>query len=413
MLSGSEQSVLVELDEKERQTIWKKLEKDAKLKLRANTKTSGSGGGGFGGGGFGGGGSSRKTKKKKTGANAKKEQTQPSTKTIPKIEAKEQATEHTEFDLNRDKEYKFGSLIVDRGVARIDGRLSPQTALELLDFINDYLNEALTTDAQRDLTLEEIYKQQPYFADVREKHNRWDVLLPFFIDNENDNDETVSKRNNGNGAVVQKALWELLVKDTVLSDSIASILGSDTATLYELGSLISDPGSERQLLHADYNYQPDFQPTIPPALTCFVALQDIDATMGPTTFLPSSATEEHHEEIAIGQHDGYGTENGSSSNLSELLSKSGNNLSLLRTGDCALYNPMTLHCGNANKSNKRRVIFYFSFKNKKYNEKDWPLAYASLRPDLRSQSLSLEDIQQIVSTTHSSSSSSSSSDGEL
>jgi len=156
--------------------------------------------------------------------------------------------------------------------------------------------------------------------------------------------------------------------------------------------LMSDPGSERQLLHADYNYQPDFQPDIPPALTCFVALQDIDESMGPTTFLPSSATEEYHEEIAVGQDDGYGD----GQYKSQLLTKSANFLSTLQTGDCALYNPMTLHCGGANRSNKRRVIFYFSFKNKKYDEKDWPLAYASLRPDLRARGLSLADIQKIV-----------------
>jgi ectoine hydroxylase-related dioxygenase (phytanoyl-CoA dioxygenase family) len=367
MLSGTEQSFLLELEEPKRRKIWKQLEKAARYASKKSDSKS-SGGGGFGGGGGGGGFGG---KSKKPGAKGEEEMKPQASKGQDKNQ-KQQQEQHLAFDLKQDTS-KFGAVIVEQGVARINGCLSQKTAASLLDFINAYLKEALTTKVE-EKTLEEIYKQQPYFADVREKHNRWDVLLPL---EESD--------------TIQQALWELLVENTVISDSIESILGP-SAQLYEMGSLISDPGSERQLLHADYNYQPDFQPDIPPALTCFVALQDIDESMGPTTFLPASATEEYHEEIAIGQNDVYGDGN----HKSQLLSESANFLSTLRTGDCSLYNPMTLHCGGANRSGKRRVIFYFSFKNKKYDEKDWPLAYASLRPDLRARGLSLGEIQNIV-----------------
>eukprot|EP00536_Pseudo-nitzschia_multiseries_P014141 jgi/Psemu1/213852/e_gw1.662.7.1 len=354
MLSGSEQSVLLEMEESKRRKIWKQLDKASRLA----SKSKSSSGGGFGGGGFGG-GSKKKGAKDKT--------------TKPKADvAQDGDGQQSAFDRNKDKS-KFGAQIVQQGVARINHRLSKETAASLLDFVNGYLEEALTTKVE-DMSLEEIYKQQPYFADVREKLNRWDMLLPL-----------------EESEAVQQALYELLVQDPVLADSIESILGP-SAQLYELGSLISDPGSERQLLHADYNYQPDFQPEIPPALTCFVALQDITESMGPTTFLTSSATEEYHQEIAIGQEDQYG--NGA--HISQLLSSSTNHLATLGTGDCALYNPMTLHCGGANRSEQRRVIFYFSFKNKKYDEKDWPLAYASLRSDLRARGLTLTDLQNIV-----------------
>ena len=362
MLSGTEQSFLLELEEPKRRKIWKQLEKAARYaSKKSDSKSSGGGGFGGGGGGFGG--------KSKPGAKGEKK-TEP--QATSKDKNQQQQEQHLAFDLKQDKS-RFGAVIVEQGVARINGCLSEETAASLLDFINAYLEEALTTKVE-EKTLEEIYKQQPYFADVREKLNRWDVLLPL---EESD--------------TIQQALWELLVENTVVSDSIESILGP-SAQLYEMGSLISDPGSERQLLHADYNYQPDFQPDIPPALTCFVALQDIDESMGPTTFLPASATGEYHEEIAIGQNDVYGDGN----HKSKLLSESANFLSTLHTGDCSLYNPMTLHCGGANRSDKRRVIFYFSFKNKKYDEKDWPLAYASLRPDLRARGLSLGEIQNIV-----------------
>lgn len=371
MLSGPEQSYLLELEQPQRQKIWKQLEKAARLTAKSKSKSSG-GGGGFGGGGGGmggggmGGGFGGKSKKPGAKGKAKKKEPAPA-----KALAKED-DHHSAFDVKQDKS-RFGAVIVEQGVARINGRLSKDTAGSLLEFINGYLEEALTTKVE-EMSLEDIYKQQPYFADVREKLNRWDMLLPL---EESD--------------TVQQALWEMLVQDTVLSDSINSILGP-SAQLYEMGSLISDPGSERQLLHADYNYQPDFQPDIPPALTCFVALQDIDERMGPTTFLPASATGEYHEEIAIGQDDGYGDGH----YKSQLLSESTSLLSTLHTGDCSLYNPMTLHCGGANRSDQRRVIFYFSFKNKKYDEKDWPLAYASLRPDLRARGLTLVDIQTIV-----------------
>jgi ectoine hydroxylase-related dioxygenase (phytanoyl-CoA dioxygenase family) len=158
---------------------------------------------------------------------------------------------------------------------------------------------------------------------------------------------------------------------------------------------------------ADYNYAPDFQPDIPPALTCFVALQNISECMGPTTFILNSSTEEYHNEINAGQYNMYSSSESTTATTDEttdettggksiLLEKSKNKLSTLNIGDCSLYNPMTLHCGGANRSNSRRIIFYFSFKNPKFNEKDWPLAYASLRPDLRTRNLSLSQIKSIL-----------------
>ena len=219
MLLGPEQSLLLELEEPKRRKIWKQLEKATRLTSMSKSKSTG---GGFGGGGFGGGG-----KSKKAGAKRKQKGAEVNNKN-------EKQAEHSEFDAKQDKS-RFGAVIVEQGVARINGRLSQETAASLLEFINGYLEEALTTKVE-DMSLEEIYKQQTYFADVREKLNRWDMLLPL------EESETV-----------QQALWELLVDDPVLADSIASILGHE-AQLYEMGTLISDPGSERQLLHATIHH---------------------------------------------------------------------------------------------------------------------------------------------------------------
>ena len=133
--------------------------------------------------------------------------------------------------------------------------------------------------------------------------------------------------------------------------------------------------------------------------------------MGPTTFILNSSTEEYHNEINTGQYTMYSSDGDNESTIDEttetttigksiLLETSTNKLSTLQNGDCSLYNPMTLHCGNANRSNSRRIIFYFSFKNPKFNEKDWPLAYASLRPDLRTRNLSLSQIKTILVSEH-------------
>lgn len=332
MLLGPQQTLQLEIQELDREKAWKRLNKATK----AQTRAAGSSGSGFGAAG----------KPSKQEARA--------------------VGEHDIFGSKVDKS-RYGAVIMEQGVARINGRLSKATAASVLEFVNQHLAESLNpTDTDN----VDLYQQQTRFADVQGKHNRWDMLMPL----------------EENSAVMQ-ALYELLLENRVLSETIESILGP-AAQLYELGSLISDPGSERQMLHADYNYQPDFQPKLPPALTCFVALQDIDANMGPTTLLPSSATALYHQEIADRQWD-FSSKEG-------LLAESPNVLSTLNSGDCSIYNPMTLHCGGANRSEKRRCIFYFSFKNPKFNEKDWPLAYASLSPDLRARGLTLPDMHVIL-----------------
>jgi hypothetical protein len=333
MLQGPQQTSLLETPESERVKVWKRLNNAAKAQARASSPTVGFGA---------------------VGTKSTKQQV-------------ETTVEHTTFEPKVDKS-SYGAVIMDQGVARINNRLSSGTAASLLEFINQLLKDSL--NPRPNIDDENLYKQQTRFADVQGKHNRWDMLLPLEDSN-----------------AVMQAMSELLLENKVLSETIQSILGP-APQLYELGSLISDPGSERQMLHADYNYQPDFTPVLPPALTCFVALQDVDANMGPTTFLPKSATALHHQEIIDRQFD-YSSEEG-------LLAESPNVLSLLMTGDCSIYNPMLLHCGGANRSEQRRVIFYFSFKNPKFNENDWPLAYASLSPDLRARALTLPDIHSIL-----------------
>ena len=64
------------------------------------------------------------------------------------------------------------------------------------------------------------------------------------------------------------------------------------AALYELSCLISDKGSSRQVVHPDTPCTADDEAVL---YTCFIALQDIDLTMGPTTWLPGSHTQAAHD----------------------------------------------------------------------------------------------------------------------
>jgi len=352
LLQGPQQSLLEEVAKNDRKKLWKRLEREVKVRARESSGSNT---------GMGFGGASKKTKG------------------TTKERATTADSDHMLYDPNVDKKSCYGAVVMDQGVARINSVLSDATVASLLDYINALLEESQNpTRMAADMEERELYAQQTRFSDVLGKLNRWDMLLPLEESPE-----------------VMQALYELLIDDdddsdntAMLADTIRSILGP-APQLYELGTLISDPGSERQLLHADYNYQPDFTPVVPPALTCFVALQDIAQSMGPTTFLPQSATARHHQEILADDNENPSAD-------SSLLATSPNQLNTLGRGDCSIYNPMLLHCGGANRSDQRRVIFYFSFKNPKFDEKDWPLAYASLSPDLRARGLTLPEIDGIL-----------------
>ena len=71
--------------------------------------------------------------------------------------------------------------------------------------------------------------------------------------------------------------------DQVLSQlgpSLVALLGGG-AQLFELGALVADGGAPRQPIHPDVPWS-----RAAAVLSIFVALQDIDTTMGPTLFLP-------------------------------------------------------------------------------------------------------------------------------
>lgn len=89
--------------------------------------------------------------------------------------------------------------------------------------------------------------------------------------------------------------------------------------------------------------------------TSLVALQDIDASMGPTHVWPKTNTAEHHATL-------WGTHVGGKLTVAEAEVVFGvaKRDMLLKQGDLVLYDSRTMHCGGANCSDQRRSVLCIS-----------------------------------------------------
>lgn len=252
--------------------------------------------------------------------------------------------------VKRQKASGAARTLFQEGVVQLNGILSEATASALR---KDILERRAAAIAAVELDSSPADEWRKYFADVLLKGNnnqRCDLLLPL----------------KGNHQL-QLALHELLVSSTLLHGTlVAATGGHDDATLYELAALISEPGARRQPVHPDNPHQPE-----PPLHTAFVALQDVTAEMGPTTFLPRTHTAAAHAAFDDVPH-GRDT----------LLRGSGGVEARLAAGDAALFDSRCLHCGGANDAaaGATRVLLYLSFRNPRASE---PIGnVGSLAPDV-------------------------------
>lgn len=235
------------------------------------------------------------------------------------------------------------------GVVRIDDILTGDMADELREYAFD-----LRKRSEEQVRIGKV-KQIERFADVLLKDNRCDLTIPLEED------------------IVVDALLQVLQK-TPVGKMISSMLGKQAA-LYELSCLISDKGSNRQVVHPDTPCTSDEEAVL---YTCFIALQDIDLTMGPTTWLPKTHTISAHELFK----DDYVAPSTGESCKDKLLRTAPSVLGVLPKGSCAIFDSRLLHCGGANTSDRSRALFYFSFKNPKIG---YPGNPASIRPELSSK----------------------------
>lgn len=238
------------------------------------------------------------------------------------------------------------------------------------NYIDDYLQESIQS-------VESFKEPSAWrFANVLEKGHRWDLLLPF-----DDDDDHRSGQLQSSSAIVMKCMNEALGEGGTIGNIIEDLLGPH-AVLYELACLISDSGSNRQEIHPDIIYQPDGKIRL---IACFLSLQDIDSTMGPTVFLPDTVTQYHHNAI------------NNELLANDMLSSTSSVISTLSAGDASLYNPMVLHAGGGNVSQnppKRRRLFYFTFLNPEFDDPSNDFNPGSIRPDLKQRGLDLMGVRE-------------------
>ena len=253
------------------------------------------------------------------------------------------------------------------GVVKITDCLSAQVTCTLLAHINASLIEAqaaLSSDGGGEHPPD---KPSLRFGDVRCPTARHDLKL-------------------GLQPPVADALVEALLP---LKPVVAAALGAD-AELFELAALVSDPGAPRQQLHPDSIHHEGGALIV----SVFIALQETDATMGPTVFLPGT----HHDpaahadlsRLSLPTFEGGEPAPPAPSARERLLQTCPRRLGLLDAGDAMLFDSRTLHCGSANESSRRRVLFYFSFKARGAVV---PGVSGTLDAELRRAQLLLEDSQ--------------------
>ena len=251
---------------------------------------------------------------------------------------------------------EHAKVLIREGVLRIDNVLSSDTA----DSVRDHLYELRRTSEAEvdDGKIQSIQR----FAQVLLKRNRFDLTIP------------LGGSNNG---IITTALEEVLCKSPV-GTTISSIFGDD-AILHELSCLMSDPGSQRQVIHPDTPYVDGMGPSL---FTCFIALQDVTPEMGPTTWLPRTHDEISHEKFKDSSSGEGGTDSPKDALIKTRPAVSG----LLPKGSCVIFDSRVLHCGTANVSSKSRALFYFSFKD---SHVGYPGNPASIRKELASANVSL------------------------
>jgi hypothetical protein len=124
------------------------------------------------------------------------------------------------------------------------------------------------------------------------------------------------------------------------------------AILCECSVLSSDPGAAAQPVHCDTSFQ-GADPTAPIArlVTVFVALQDVDASMGPTLLFPRTHTQDAHHQLWLQPK----------SDCPPLLRDHPRELAVLAAGDALVMDSRLWHQGGANRSDRRRSLFVLSF----------------------------------------------------
>jgi hypothetical protein len=343
------------------------------------------GGGGFGGGGGGGFGVGTK----KAGGKKKKNKKAPAPKkSLAAAPPMEEGPSAEVLALTH--------AIREDGLVRIDNVLSAQKADDLRNYLID-----LRKRAKEDVETGKIEDSQQRFADVLLNQNRCDLKIPLgpkavheaLLDVLNDEKAKADKSNQkADGGVANPSLVRNVIEgvfDHYNTQPNSSSPTGSMASLWELNCFMSNSGARRQLVHADcvcLDAIPGLDHTDtnsasesagePILLTCFIALQDIDLSMGPTVFMPKTHNIRSHNVFFETGRDPDSTKDDSNSPKNDLLKSSKSIVGApLPRGSCILFDPRVLHCAGANECSdpdKTRALFYMTFKNPKVDSPGCP-----------------------------------------
>jgi hypothetical protein len=124
------------------------------------------------------------------------------------------------------------------------------------------------------------------------------------------------------------------------------VLLTKRAVLYDLCTIVTEPGADRQQIHSDMPFHAN-----PPLFSIFAALQDVTMEMGPTTFLSGTNTQSAHDSWKD-----------SAAGAAAFFPPS---YALLTAGDIVVYDPRVLHCGGANEvvGGAVRAMFNVGFRD--------------------------------------------------
>jgi Phytanoyl-CoA dioxygenase (PhyH) len=233
------------------------------------------------------------------------------------------------------------AVVTNEGVIRINNVISAETADHLRHHVLEQ-QQIAAFETERDMST-----STTYYGVENRRQSRCDLQL--------------SLRRGGFATGLEAGDASTATSTTfALGDALQEMLGSNgtirhlyenlvtlDGELYELAAVITDPGSNRQMIHPDLPYQ-----AVAPLYVIFLALQDVTEGMGPTCFLLRSHTGEANAIFSSGNME----------KKDEQLSNAESRLCTLKKGDAVLFDARTLHCGNANVE-QTRVLFNFSFRN--------------------------------------------------
>ena len=159
------------------------------------------------------------------------------------------------------------------------------------------------------------------------------------------------------------------------------LVGAD-GELWELAALVSEPGAPPQAAHADTVWD-----AAPCLYTAFVALQDVDAELGPTRFFPGTHATPDAE--AALDDDAVGFMRGAAAN---------SRVALLNSGAASIYDGRVVHSGGPNDAyyalSPSRAMFYVTFRHPDADADDLGNADAhSISPALAARGLRLRDFR--------------------